>query len=613
MADACFINTNDKIRERQEIPLGDRWDVEAIYSSWKHWQDDLDHFARPQSRPHWPEFNEFKGRLKEPSSLLECIEKSLLVDRHLSKLYTFAHLKHDEDVAEERANQEYTRMVALLYDFKEELSWFEPELLSLSQDQIDLLLATEALLPYKNYLLKILRFKPFTLSKNEERLMALAGRGMETAQRAFGVFNNADVKFQPAIDSSGKEYEMSHGKYHLYLRNKDRQLRKTAFQSMHNSFKSYENTLCELIQGQVQRHLFEKKARGYKSCLQAALFPHEVDEAVYRSLISTVNQNLSSLHRYIGLRKKILGYESLHLYDVYVPMVSDVNFSISYEDAEKMVIESVAILGKEYQTVLKNGLTKDRWVDRYENARKRSGAYSSGCYDTRPYILMNYHGTLNDAMTLTHEAGHSMHSYLSCKNQPYQYSHYPIFLAEVASTFHEELLLQHLMKNVKSNEEKAYLINQKIDDIRATFFRQTMFAEFELKIHEFVEQDVPLTPTLLKQFYRELNGKYFGEHMCIDDEIDIEWARIPHFYYNFYVYQYATGLSASSNLAQRVLGCETGAKDQYLRFLGSGSSKFPLETLADAGVDMRSSKPVEALIGKFNALVDQLEAVLAKK
>jgi len=611
MSDALLENKIDKLKERREVPLEDRWDVEAIYPSWNDWQNDLDTWVKPQNKPHWPEFNQYKGKLSQPSSLLEFIERSLLVDRHLSKLYTYAHLKHDEDVSEEKANQEYTRMVAFLYEYKEELSWFEPELLSLSQSQIDNLTANHLLAPYKNYLLKILRFKPYTLSKDEERLMALSGRAMETAQRAFGVFNNADVKFTPAKDSSGRELEMSHGKYHLYLRSKDRDLRRSAFQSMHSAFMAYENTLCELIQGQVQRHLFEKKARGYKSCLHAALFPHEVDESVYKSLISTVNQNLSSLHNYMGLRKKVLGFDNLHLYDVYVPMVSDVNFSISYEDAEKMVVDSVSILGDEYQNALKRGLSTDRWVDRYENARKRSGAYSSGCYDTRPYILMNYHGTLNDAMTLTHEAGHSMHSYMSCKNQPYQYSHYPIFLAEVASTFHEELLLQHLLAKVESKEQKAYLINQKIDDIRATFFRQTMFAEFELKIHELVEQDVPLTPAMLKQLYRDLNLKYFGDHMKVDEEIDIEWARIPHFYYNFYVYQYATGLSASCALAERVLSGEKGAKEQYLTFLSSGSSKFPLDTLADAGVDMRSSKPVEALIAKFNMLVAELQVLLA--
>jgi len=502
-------------------------------------------------------------------------------------------------------------MVSYLYSFKEELSWVEPELLQLSDSIIKSLLSSPVLASYRLHLEKILRFKPHTLSQEMEKLMALSGKALETAQRAFGVFNNADIKFAPAVDNQGNCHEMSHGKYHLYLRSQDRELRRTAFQSLHKSFLSYENTLCELIQGQVQRHVFEKKARGYSSCLEAALFPHQIDQSVYKSLISNVHQNLHSLHKYAKLRKKLLGYNELHLYDIYVPIVAEVNLNMDYAQAEQVVIDSVHPLGKEYQDILRKGLTVDRWVDRYENARKRSGAYSSGCYDSSPYILMNFHGTLNDVLTLTHEAGHSMHTFMSCKHQPYQYSQYPIFLAEVASTFHEELLLKHLLEKVSSKAEKAFLINQKIDDIRATFFRQTLFAEFELKLHEWVENDVPLTPSLLKQEYRLLNQKYYGPDLVIDQDIDIEWARIPHFYYNFYVYQYATGLSASCALSQNVLQEGESARKKYIDFLSAGSSAFPLEILANAGVDMKSSEPVKALIQRFDQLVDELESLLS--
>jgi oligoendopeptidase F len=310
------------------------------------------------------------------------------------------------------------------------------------------------------------------------------------------------------------------------------------------------------------------------------------------------------------LRKEAMGLDKLHLYDLHVPLVKEVEMRMSYEDATKVIIESVAILGEDYQRALNRGLTQDRWVDRYENIRKRSGAYSSGCYDSMPYILMNYHGTFNDVMTLTHETGHSMHSLLSRRNQPYHYSQYSIFVAEVASTFHEELLLRHLLAAAKGKEQKAFLINQKLDDMRSTLIRQTMFAEFELKLHTLVEQKIPLTPALLKAEYRKLNEEYFGPDVHVDEEADIEWARIPHFYYNFYVYQYATGISAAHALVDKVLKGGEKARDSYLEFLSSGSSRYPIETLELAGVDMRTSQPVEAAMRHFDALVTELSELL---
>jgi oligoendopeptidase F len=352
------------------------------------------------------------------------------------------------------------------------------------------------------------------------------------------------------------------------------------------------------------------RARKYPSCVEAALFPNQIDVKVYSALIQAVRSHLPALHRYMKLRKKVMGLDQLHLYDLHVPLVKAVEMGMSYEDATRAIIESVAVLGEDYQRALNQGLTQDRWVDRYENARKRSGAYSSGCYDSMPYILMNYHGTFNDAMTLTHEAGHSMHSFLSRRNQPYHYSQYSIFVAEVASTFHEELLLRHLLSKVKTKEQKAFLINQKIDDMRATLLRQTMFAEFELKVHSWAEQGVPLTPALLKSEYRKLNEEYFGPEMTLDDETDIEWARIPHFYYNFYVYQYATGISAAHALVDKVLSEGDQARDRYLSFLSAGSSHYPIEVLKMAGVDMRTPHPVESAMRHFDALVTELEELL---
>ncbi len=601
------VSNLDPIKERKDVPLQDRWDVESLYATWEDWERDFVLKVRPSQKPHWPELLHYKMKLSDEKLLKEFLDLYFLTDRQITKLYTFSHLKNDEDVAEEYARQANARMLASIYEYREELSWFEPELLSLTQDQIDYLLQSEVLKGYKNFLEKIIRFKPHTLSEEMESLMALSGRAMETPGKAFSIFNNADMKFPPVKDSLGNQHELTHGKYQLFMKSSDRELRKSAFCAMHNSYLQFENTLCELLQGQVQRHVFEKKVRGFASCLDAALFPHQIDEKVYTSLIAAATKNLPSLHKYFALRKRLLGYQDLHLYDMSVPLAPEAKISLDYPTAESLVIDSVKPLGLEYQEILRKGLTIERWVDRYENARKRSGAYSSGCYDSRPFILMNFNGTINDLFTLTHEAGHSMHSYFSHKQQPYPYASYSIFLAEVASTFHEELLFRYMFDRAQTKQERAFLVNQKIDDIRSTFFRQTMFAEFELKIHEFVEKDIPLTPALLKSEYRNLNLKYFGPEVEIDEDIDIEWSRIPHFYYNFYVYQYATGLSASYALAKNLFTEGESARKKYLDFISSGCSQYPLDTLCEAGIDMRGTGPIDALVKRFDELVSELE------
>jgi oligoendopeptidase F len=483
-------------------------------------------------------------------------------------------------------------------------------MLQLPDEQLNVILISDVLTEYEFYLDKIVRMKKHTLSAPEEELLAMAGKALETASQAFSSFNNADLKFPPVLDGKGNSRELTHGKYLLYLRDKDRTLREGAFKNLHRTFSAYENTLCELLSGQIHRHLLEMRARKYSSCVEAALFPNQIDIQVYSALIQAVRAHLPALHRYMHFRKEAMGLDKLHLYDLHVPLVRQVEMGMSYEEATKVIIESVAILGEDYQRALNQGLTQDRWVDRYENARKRSGAYSSGCYDSMPYILMNYHGTFNDMMTLAHEAGHSMHSLLSRRSQPYHYSQYSIFVAEVASTFHEELLLRHLLSQAKSKEQKAFLINQKLDDMRSTLIRQTMFAEFELKMHQWAEQGIPMTPALIKAEYRKLNQEYFGPDVRIDDEADIEWARIPHFYYNFYVYQYATGISAAHALVDKVVNGGEAARDAYLEFLSSGSSKYPIDALKLAGVDMRTPDPVEAAMRHFNELVTELGELL---
>jgi oligoendopeptidase F len=351
------------------------------------------------------------------------------------------------------------------------------------------------------------------------------------------------------------------------------------------------------------------KTRGFKNCLEAALYPNNIDLNVFYNLIKTVKSRINVLHKFVKIKKEILKLKKIHPYDLYAPLVKNVSFEMSIEEAKKNVIESVGILKKEYKSILKKGLFKDRWVDFCETARKRSGAYSSGCYDSMPYILMNFHSSLNDVLTLAHEAGHSMHSYLSNKNQSYCYSGYPIFVAEVASTFNEQLLFEHLFKNTKSKGKKALLLSNKINAIHATFFRQTLFAEFELKLHEIVEKGNPLTPSILKKVYRELYSEYYGEDLALDEYIDIEWARIPHFYYNYYVYQYATGISAAIALFEKMKKNKNHCQE-YLKFLKSGGSRYPLDMLKDAGVDLRKPQVIEALIDYFDRLNDQLVLIL---
>jgi oligoendopeptidase F len=533
----------------------------------------------------------------------------LELQRRLEKLHTYAHLRLDEDLGNDVFKSDFGLISTLIHEFSLETSWIEPEFLTLNEEQFKKLISDSALTPYRFHLEKIGRMRPHTLSPQQEELMALSGKALDTAYRAFGALNNADMTFKPAVDSKGEEFPLSNGTYLSYLRSSDRQLRKSAFENLHRGFESHANTICELIQGQVQSHLFVSRARKFNGCLEAALFPNQIDKSVYENLIASVRARLPLMHKYVALRKQLLKLPDIHVYDLYVPLVEEAESNMNYEEARQAVVASVAPLGASYQNALKKGLLEDRWVDIYENIRKRSGAYSSGCYDSMPYILMNYHGTLNDVLTLAHEAGHSMHSLLSRTNQPYIYSQYPIFVAEVASTFNEQLLLKHLKTKAKTPKDQAFLVNYQIEGIRGTIFRQTMFAEFELQLHKWAEEGVPLTPSMLKKYYVQLNKEYYGPDLTIDPELEIEWARIPHFYYNFYVYQYATGLSAALALFQKAMA-DDKTKNLYLEFLSSGGSKYPIDLLKVAGVDMKKSDAVNAAMDYFESLLGELKKCL---
>lgn len=600
------------MKTREAVPLQERWNVEALYPNHESWEIAFKTFVpQPQETPHWPNLQAYQGTFEQSvEKLREVLDLLMKIERELSKLYTYAHLRHDEDIANPQFKKNYEQILTLAHALAQETSWLQPELLALPDSVLQRYLSSPLLKDYHFYLEKMIRMKKHTLSPDNENLLALAGPTLQTAHKAFSAINDADFKFGSVLDSQENSKPITHATYGIYIRDQDRLLRERCFKQYHQQYELYENTLCEFLSGQVQNHFFQARARHFSSCLEAALFPKNIDTSVYHALIQAVHERLDVLHRYMALRKRILKLDELHLYDIYVPLTSAVDIRMPYAQAEEIVIESVAPLGSEYQNLLKKGFQEQRWVDRYENQNKRSGAYSSGCFDSMPYILMNYKDLLRDVFTLAHEAGHSMHSLYSHNHQPYQYSDYPIFLAEVASTFNEDLLTRLLIQRCQNPHEKFFLLNQKIEDIRGTLFRQTMFAEFELLIHQHVEQGNPLTPQLLKQEYRKLNHLYFGPATVIDEEIDIEWARIPHFYYNFYVYQYATGISAALTLADKVITGTEKERQAYLSFLKGGSSQYPIEMLKMAGIDMTSPEPVKTAIQTFDHLLTELEQLL---
>lgn len=605
------MTSSTKILSRNEISHEDQWDLTALYPSTESWEKELDQIKNEETI--FSSFLQYKGKLSESAATLkQALDQFFSISRNLEKLYTYAHLQHDQEITEEKEASNFQKITYLYHHFQRESAWLEPEILHISSATMQQYLLSDELKLYRFFLEKILRKAPHILDEKLEALLALSLPSLQTSSLSFNALNNADLKFEDVEDSEGIFHPLTHSLYSFYLKSSDRKLRKEAFTKTHQQYSHHQHTLLELLAGQLKAHHFEARARNFSSCLERALFPNQIPTKVYRSLIDSVRNHLPVLHRYISLRKKVLNVDELHLYDLYIPLVQDVDLSVSYAEAEELVIASVSPLGEEYKNALQKGLQQERWVDRYENRNKRSGAYSSGCFDSYPYILMNYRKTLRDLFTLAHEAGHSMHSLLSHKKQPYPYSSYPIFVAEVASTVNENLLMDFLLKKHKDPKSRLYLINEKLENLRATFFRQTMFAEFELAIHELVEQEIPLTASLLQKLYSKLNQEYFGPDCLIDAEIAIEWARIPHFYYNFYVYQYATGISAATILADKILKQERGAKENYLQFLGGGSSLFPIDLLKLAGVDLTTASPFEHTIKIFSDHISDLEILLQK-
>jgi oligoendopeptidase F len=534
-----------------------------------------------------------------------------LVDRVGERLGTYAFLRTSEDQGDSAAQRMKGRFQHVAAKAAEAASWIRPELMTIAEGTIAEFSRSLELEEWKLALERILRYRPYTLGKKEEELLAMQGPMSEASNQIFRQLNDADLKFGTLKDEKGQAIELGHSSFMAFLHSPKRAVRKGAFHKYYAQYDAHKNSIAAALNGSVQRDAYYAKARGYKSALEGALFHDNVPVSVYDSLIESVHRNLPAVHRYYDLRKRKMKLAEIHHYDTYVPILADLEKRHTWDQAVKVVVEAMEPLGDEYCEALEEGMTSGRWCDRFPNAGKESGAFSSGSFDGKPYILMNFQpSVLDHVFTLAHEAGHSMHSWYSAKSQPYQYYNYTIFVAEVASTFNEQLLARHLMKRAKSKQERAYLINRQIDGIRGTIIRQTMFAEFERVTHALVEGGEPLTVEALRREYRKLLDAYFGAEFAIDSELELECLRIPHFYRAFYVYKYATGLSAAIALSERVVNGGKAELEAYLGFLKGGCSKWPLDLLRDAGVDMARPAAVDAALGVFGRSVGELDELL---
>lgn len=594
------------IPARKDIPDEHQWDLSGLFETDKSWENLFAAIEKDLAS-----YDRYKGHLKDSVAIFKAaIEFHLGLTRKLERVYTYAHLKSDQDKSNQYCLGLHQRALNLFTRASETASFMTPEIQAIADEIINQYLADDSLSEFKFYLKKILRYKPHTRSESEEQILAMTKEIANGPSQVFGQLDNVDLDFGSITDENGKEIELSHGNFSTFLISPSRDVRKKVFFQYYQAYQNHRHTLAATLAHSIKKDLFYTRARRFSNCRVSALFSDKVPEAVYDNLIQTVKSNLEPLFKYLNFRQKVLGLSELHFYDTYVPIIEDVDFRMPYEDAVEVSIKAIEPLGEEYGRILKNGLLGG-WVDRYENRGKRSGAYSSGCYDSPPYILLNYEeNNINSLYTLIHEAGHSMHSYYSKEYRPFVDYDYTIFVAEVASTFNEDLLSRYLLEFYKDNPKmKAYILNREIDNIRATLFRQTMFAEFEKITHNIVEANNPLTLDVISEEYRKLLEAYFGDALILDPELSLECLRIPHFYSAFYVYKYATGVSAAIALADKVVQEGNSARQAYLRFLKLGGSKFPLDELLDAGVDMSSPVPVEQAIKHFRNLVDQLMEV----
>lgn len=594
-----------RIPERSEIAEQDKWAIHDIYATDELWEADLQ-----KAKDLIPTVSAFAGKLGESAqNLLDYMKLTEEIAVLADALGNYAMRRSDEDARVSKYQAMVGSLMSTYVALEAASSFSTPEIMAISDETMEKFYAElPELERYRRYLNNIRRRRAHVLTPAEEKLLAAAGEMANAPDTIYGMFNDADVTFPDAIDSEGNHHPLSQGTYISYMESSDRALRKSAFENLYRTYGSYKNTISAILSAQVKQLQFFADARKYSSAMEASLDATNVPTTVYTNLIEAVHKNMDKMYRYVALRKKLLGVDELHMYDIYTPLVEDVAKKASIDEAKQTVYDALAPLGEEYRKVLKQGLDS-RWIDIYENAGKRSGAYSAGAR-VHPFVLLNYTGTLDSQFTLAHEMGHAMHSYLSNHTQTPLDADYVIFVAEVASTCNEALLMEYLLCKTTDKKERAYLINHFLEQFRTTLYRQTMFAEFELNIGKMAQEGTSLTPDVLNAEYRRLNRLYFGEEVVLDDEIDMEWMRIPHFYYNYYVFQYATGYAAAIALSRRILREGESAVKDYLGFLSGGCSKSPIDLLRGAGVDMSTTAPVEEALKLFDELIGEMEQLM---
>ncbi|OBS61476.1 oligopeptidase PepB [Enterococcus mundtii] len=595
-----------KLPNREDLPEKLTWDLTPIFSSDQEFDKKYEELTEELKNSE-----HYKGTLGNgATAFLEALEFVLTMYRKVELIYVYSHLKNDQDTTDTTYQALYARAGSLLSKVSEAIAWYEPEVLQLSDEQIWQYFEEEPKLEvYRHYVKQMVDNRAHILSADQEALLAGAGEIFGASSGTFAVLNNADLEFPTITGENGEKIQLSHGVYGQLLESTNREVREAAFKGLYSVYAQFRNTFASTLGTHIKGHNFKAKARRYASAREAALSNNHIPESVYDTLVTVVNKHLPLLHRYMELRKRLLNVETLHMYDLYTPVLGEAPIKFTYEEAVEKAIESLAPMGEEYLAVVKEAFS-NRWIDVVENKGKRSGAYSSGSYDTNPYILMNWHDTLDQLFTLVHEMGHSVHSYFTRSNQPFVYGDYSIFLAEIASTTNENILTEHLLATEEDPRVRAYVLNHYLDGFKGTIFRQTQFAEFEHFMHQEDAKGTPLTSEYLSESYGELNAKYYGPAVEKDPEIKDEWARIPHFYYNYYVYQYSTGFSAASALAKKIWEKEPGALDAYLTYLKAGNSDYPVEVMKKAGVDMTQAAYIEDAMAVFEQRLNELEALV---
>ena len=594
---------------REESDIQFHWDLTSMFAS-----DAVFEEALTQYQGKIADVKQYEGRLAESgTTLLEAIELMQSLKREGSNLYVYAHLKSDQDKGNSYYQKLYATAFSAISDFEEAVSFFRPEILSIPKETIqDFMTNTSGLELYSQFLDDILRFEAHTLSQDVELVLAQASPAFSGNSSTFSYLENADMRFPVIQDEEGNDVQLTNGNFIKMVSSTNRQVRKAAYQAYYETFKQFNNTFASLLNTEVKQHNYFAKIRHHESAREASLFNNNVPESVYETLVKAINERADLLHKYVELRKELLNVDQLEMYDIYTPILGEPPIKFNYEEAKEIILEAVKPMGDDYVQVIQEAFD-DAWIDVYENQGKRSGAYSSGSYDSKPYILMNFQEGIDSMYTLIHELGHSLHSYLTNKHQPYVYSHYSIFLAEIASTTNENLLTDYLLKKYDDKAIRLYVINHFLDGVKGTLFRQTQFAEFEQFIHKADAQGTPLTGEFLNENYKQLNEKYYGPAIHSDDYIAYEWSRIPHFYYNFYVFQYATGFSAAVAFAQRILSGDKDALEKYVSFLKSGNSKYPIETMKEAGLDMTQAQYIHDALDVFEQRLNEFTSLIREK